>query len=186
MTTALEPELERALIAEARTNPDAFRPLYRHYFPRVYAYIVCRVGTQADAEDIVADVFLRVVRSLGQFEYRGEGAFSAWLFRIAHNRLARHYAAVSRANHISLDALPDGGDALRDVAANRHEETFLLRNLIAELSPRRQEVILLRYAAGLSNREIAAVLALDERTVASHLSRAIDDLRRKYHEEPSA
>jgi RNA polymerase sigma-70 factor (ECF subfamily) len=186
LETPLDAAREQALIAETRTNPDAFRPLYRHYFPRVYAYVAYRVGSQADAEDIVADVFLQVVRSLGRFEYRGEGAFSAWVFRIAHHRLARHYAHARRAAHISLDTLPDGGENLPDGSIHDdQDDTTLVRTLIAALSPRRQEVILLRYAGGLNNREIAVVLGLDERTVASHLSRAIDDMQRQVHEEPT-
>lgn len=183
MEPAFEPGREEALIAEAQINPDAFRPLYRHYMPRVYAYVAYRVGTAADAEDIVSDVFLQVVRSLHRFDYRGEGAFSAWLFRIAHDRLARHYAASRRNQAVSLDALPDGGDTLGDGAT--HEQRSELEHLIAKLSPRRQEVVLLRYAGGLNNREIADVLGLDERTVASHLSRAIDDLQKTFHEEAS-
>ena len=55
-----------------------------------------------------------------------------------------------------------------------------LRRLVEELPPRRREVISLKYFGGLQNREIAAVLGLDERTVASNLSRALNDLEGKY------
>ena len=54
-----------------------------------------------------------------------------------------------------------------------------MRRLVAALPPRRQEVIRLRFFGGLSSREIAAILDLDERTVASNLSRALVDLQ--YH-----
>lgn len=55
-----------------------------------------------------------------------------------------------------------------------------MRALIETLAPQRQKVVLLRFFAGLRNREIARVLGLDERTVASHLSRGIQDLHQKY------
>ncbi|HET7078316.1 MAG TPA: sigma-70 region 4 domain-containing protein, partial [Chloroflexia bacterium] len=55
-----------------------------------------------------------------------------------------------------------------------------LHRLIATLSPRRREVITLKFFGGLQNREIAAVLGLDERTVASHLCRALEDLYARY------
>ena len=59
------------------------------------------------------------------------------------------------------------------------EERFArLRGLMARLSPRRQEIVTLRFFGELPNREIARVLGLDERTVASHLCRALDDLER--------
>ena len=47
--------------------------------PRVFAYIAYRVGAASDAEDITAEVFMRVVNGLDRFEYRGEGAFAALL-----------------------------------------------------------------------------------------------------------
>jgi Sigma-70 region 2 len=67
------PELdnERALLQKIHTEPEAFRQLYRHYFPRVYAYVAYRVGRRQDAEDVVADVFIKVVEGLKRFEYRG-------------------------------------------------------------------------------------------------------------------
>jgi RNA polymerase sigma factor (sigma-70 family) len=52
--------------------------------------------------------------------------------------------------------------------------------MIAKLSPRRRDIVTLRFFGGLRNQEIAAVLKLDERSVASHLSRALEDLRRQY------
>jgi DNA-directed RNA polymerase specialized sigma24 family protein len=63
-------------------------------------------------------------------------------------------------------------------------EQFLnLRCLIGTLSPRRQEIITLKFFGGLRNREIALMLALDERTVASHLCRGLEDLHRKLANE---
>jgi RNA polymerase sigma factor (sigma-70 family) len=61
------------------------------------------------------------------------------------------------------------------------EEAFQhMRALIATLSPRRQEIITLKFFGGLRNGEIADILELDERTVASHLSRGLRDLQYKY------
>jgi RNA polymerase sigma factor (sigma-70 family) len=55
--------------------------------------------------------------------------------------------------------------------------------MIETLSPRRQEIIRLRFFAGLRNQEIAAVLGLDERTISAHLCRALEDLQAKYSHE---
>jgi RNA polymerase sigma factor (sigma-70 family) len=62
----------------------------------------------------------------------------------------------------------------------RQERFDILRRMIDTLPPRRQEVITLRFFGGLRNQEIAAMLDLDERTVASHLARALSDLNRRY------
>lgn len=71
--------------------------------------------------------------------------------------------------------------ALLPEEALRQQETFQhMRELVTTLSPRRQEVITLKFFGGLRNKEIADILNLDERTVASHLSRGLQDLRDKY------
>ena len=179
MQKSLPEAQERQLIEQARRHPDAFRALYRHYFPRVYAYAAARVGRRQDAEDVVADVFLHVVEALASFDYRGAGSFAAWIFRIAHNRVSQHYRDHGTAD-VALDDVgdlhsdrPPPDEALADKELAAH-----LRGLVRKLPPRRQEVITLKFFGGLRNTEIAAVLELDERTVASHLCRALDDLQR--------
>jgi RNA polymerase sigma-70 factor (ECF subfamily) len=174
------------LIEQARHQPEAFRELYRAYFPRIYAYVAYRVGRKTDAEDITADVFTKVIESLTQFEYRGEGSFAAWLFRIAYHALSQFYREQRRETEpLSLDDLPKihSSDPSPDHTLTLKEQFAHLRALITTLSPRRQEIVTLKFFGGLRNQEIAAVLNLDERTVASHLSRALEDLQRKYQLE---
>lgn len=185
-TSALDAAYERDLLRRSLTEPDAFREVYRHYYPRLYAYIVYRVGRKHDAEDLAADVFLAVVKSLPKFDYRGEGSFSAWLFRIAYNRIAQFYAYSRRVDApLALDDVPEISlgakheSSTPEAAVARREQFARLHAMIATLTPRRQEVVTLRYFGGLNNREIAAVLGLDEGTIAAHLSRALADLERK-------
>lgn len=176
---------EQRLIENARHDAEAFRRLYRHYFPRMYAYVAYRAGRVSDAEDIVANVFLKVVQSLAKFEYRGEGSFAAWLFRIAHNEVSQFYREHSRGEYIPLDDAPDipSSEPTPDESVVRKEQFIYLHKQISLLSPRRQEIVTLRFFGGLRNNEIADVLGLDERTVASHLCRAIDDLREQVERE---
>lgn len=176
---------EQRLIENARHDAEAFRQLYSHYFPRVFAYVAYRVGRASDAEDIVADVFLKVVESLGRFEYRGEGSFAAWLFRIAFNEISQVYREHSSTEHISLDDVPDiqASEPAPDEAVIRKEQFIDLRRQINLLSPHGQEILTLKFFGGLRNNEIASVLGLDECTVASHLCRAIDDLREQVESE---
>ena len=186
MSKNLDPDQERNLVQRARSEREAFQALYAHYFPRIYAYIAYRVGRERDVEDLVADVFVRIIEALPGFEYRGPGSFTAWIFRIAHNRvigflrLHRH-----RAEAVSLDQIPEihSSIPLPDDLLQQKETFLRLRDQIRTLSPRRQEIITLRFYGGLRNREIAVVLGLDERTVASHLSRALEDLQHKYADE---
>lgn len=180
---------EHRWIKEALTNPEAFSALYRRYFPRVYAYLAYRVGNARDAEDLTSEVFLRVVEALSSFVDRGDGAFAAWLFAIARRCLADFYRKrppeTIALDELSIDELPQihGMQYLPPDAAFLGKERFArLRQMIGTLAPRRQEIITLRFFAELQNKEIAVVLGLDERTVASHLCRALDDLQR-YRQE---
>ena len=191
----MQPETERAYIQEARRNPRAFVHLYDHYFPRIHAYVRYRVHGQQDAEDIIAEVFLKAMRRIRSFKWRHENSFAAWLFRIAHNRIVDYYRRRGQVEIVEM-ALNPGESAsgngsksaaeltscaLRPEEALTQQETFQqMLSLIETLSPRRREVITLRFFGGLRNKEIASILDLDERTIASHLSRGLRDLRARY------
>jgi RNA polymerase sigma-70 factor (ECF subfamily) len=180
----MTPEQEREYIHQARTDPHAFAPIYDHYFPRVHAYVCYRVHEPQDAQDIVADVFFRAIRNLKRFKWRNNHSFAAWLFRIAHNLVVDHYrkhkyAALSLVSEDGL-AEPASEAPLPEEALAQQEAFQQIRALIATLSPRRQEIVTLRFYGGLRNYEIARVLGLDERTVAAHLCRALQDLELKY------
>ncbi|MCA9889817.1 MAG: sigma-70 family RNA polymerase sigma factor [Anaerolineae bacterium] len=171
---------EHTLIQQAAHHPEAFRQLYRRYFPRVFSYIAARMGSRQDAEDVTSTVFMRIVSALPGFDNRGPGTFAAWVFRIASNEVAQFYRSHRQERgQVALSDLPEIADhalAPDDVLV-RKELFGRIRGHISTLSARRQEVIMLRFFAGLRNQEIAEVLELDERTVASHLARALDDLR---------
>jgi RNA polymerase sigma-70 factor (ECF subfamily) len=189
VAAAIDPDCEQTWVQEAQTDPRAFEQLYNHYFPRLYAYVSYRVGSKQETEDLVADTFLKAVEGMkrGRFHYRHEGSFAAWLFRIAHNTISDYQRHNRRRDEpLTLDDMPNlrSSTLLPDDVVLRQEQFAHLRSLIATLSPRRQEIITLKFFAGLQNRVIAGVLGLDERTVASHLCRALEDLHRKYLEEP--
>jgi RNA polymerase sigma-70 factor (ECF subfamily) len=178
----MNPDDEREWVARAARDPAAFARLYTHYFPRLYAYARYRVDTEQEAEEVVAETFLKVVEALDRFRWRHARSFAAWLFRIAHNVLIDGARRTQRVYSEPLADLPHlvSRDILPDEAAVRAEEFAHLRRLLATLSPRRQEVITLRFFGGLRNREIADVLEIDERTVAAHLCRGLEELHRKY------
>jgi RNA polymerase sigma-70 factor (ECF subfamily) len=179
----LGPGEEKSLLQDACSNFEAFQKLYRAYFPRVYAYVAYRVGKAQEAEDITSDIFLKVIEKLSEFEWRGEGSFAAWVFRIAHDRVVNFHRQDRRAGiDLSLDELPDicANELLPAETILQKEKFAHLRRLIANLSPRRREIITLKFFGGLRNKEIAEVLGLDERTIAAHLCRGLEDLHRRY------
>ena len=176
-------ESEQRLVEEARRDPQAFRRLYNAYFPRVYAYVSYRVGRVQDVEDLTSEIFMRVVEEIHSFQWRHDNSFAAWLFKIAHNHVSNFHRTNRRAaEQIRLDEWPQiATRALLPEDIVLRQETFAhLYSLVGALSARRREVITLKFFGELNNREIAAILNLDERTVASNLCRALDDLQEQY------
>jgi RNA polymerase sigma-70 factor (ECF subfamily) len=179
----MDPQQEHDLLEASRTNVDAFREIYEHYFPKIFAYVSYRLGRRQDSEDLVSVVFLKAMERLDHFKWQGEGSFAAWLFRIAHDGVVDAYRNRRKElESVALEELPDlaASALLPAEQALQKEKLASMRQAIAALSPRRQEIITLKFFGGLRNAEIAEVLGLDERTVASHLCRGLDDLHRHY------
>jgi RNA polymerase sigma-70 factor (ECF subfamily) len=176
----------QSFVLDAKKDKNAFRELYRIFFPRIFAYAAYRVGKRQDAEDLVSATFEKALHRIADFEYRGQGSFSAWLFQIVRNEVNSYF----RRNHrdlapISIEDIPNitTDTQLPHDVILRKEQFIRLRTLIGTLPSRRQEVILLKYYGGMRNQEIALVLDLDERTIASHLSRGLQDLQKMMMEE---
>src|SRR5207249_2390824 len=137
-------------------------------------------GSAQETEDLLADTFMKAVRHIksGSFVWQCEDSFAAWLFRIARTAVIDYFRVHGQEESVPLDGLPDlvDGELLPEDALLRKEQLARMRYLIGTLSPRRQEVLTLRFFGELQNWEIAKVLGLDERTVASHLCRGLEDL----------
>lgn len=173
---------ERDLVRRALDDPNAFQQLYECYFQRVYGYVASRIGHPADAEDVVSEVFLRVIQNLAQLRGRYPPSFAAWLFVIARNAAVDHYRRKAQTERIiPFDSAPPiMADLDPDASLIHSENAAQLRGLIAGLPERKREIIMLRYYGGLRNQEIATVLQIGEKTVAAYLSRALDELHQAY------
>jgi RNA polymerase sigma factor (sigma-70 family) len=178
MKRQLKPSDENTLIRQAQRDPARFTMLYRAYAERVYGYVAYRLKNTQEAEDLTATIFIQALRRLSQYDPT-RGSFSAWLFGIARHTIQDYWRRDSYQDIALLEhdaALAP--EASPEQSTIRSEQAAYVRQMIALLPDRRQEVVVLKFFGGLRNKEIAAVLHLDERTVASHLSRALDDLKK--------
>ncbi len=176
---------EAALIEEAQANPLAFDTLYRRYLARVYRYLRTRSEGDEDAADLTQQVFLQVFHALPGYQQRGL-PFAAWLFQIA-----RHVAIDSYRRQratLSWDALPVAMEAAADEQqdpesiALQQERLAHLRMLVAKLDDGKRELLALRFAAGLSSSQIAAVVGKNSAAIKKQLTRIIASLKEQYHE----
>ncbi len=163
-----------------------FAELFRQYYARIYNYVRYRVDAQEDAEDLVGVVFEKAYAHRAQFD-AGKGAFSTWLFRIAHNALANYYRTRQRRAGWEIgEELPADlitAEALPETELIRHEQISQLLQGLAQLSERDREVISLKFAGRLSNKEISQIMDLKEKTVSVVLLRAMRRLQKEVKAE---
>lgn len=168
---------------EHSNAPDTLdvEALFLEYHPRVYAYVRYRLANVAEAEDLTSDILERALTHLASYDPL-KGAFSTWLFRIAHNAYVNHLKQGQRRGRYHVDL----AEGLVDLAVDgpgpeqalvRGEETARLLGCLSTLSARQQEILVLRFAGQLKNREIARVLNMNERTVSVTILRALRKLR---------
>ncbi|MCS6842335.1 MAG: RNA polymerase sigma factor [Roseiflexus sp.] len=93
-------EQEQEWIAIARGDLQAFKRLYDHYSPKLYAYISYRVGKTQDTEDLVAETFLKAIENIDEFEWRHTSSFAAWIFSIAHNLVLNFHLLHPSGQHV--------------------------------------------------------------------------------------
>ena len=153
--------------------------VYGLELPRVYNFFLYKVGDREFAQDLTATTFERAWKLRSR--YRPEtAAISTWLFGIARNVLKEHlrknWVSRQRLQEItSLEEMPAKVDI--EKIYQQQQEKERLRKILLELPDREQDLIALKYGAGLTNREIAQVSGLSESNVGSILHRTVNKVR---------
>lgn len=152
--------------------------MYAQQLPRIYNYFRFRMGSEADIEELTSLTFEKAWRGRDQYR-RDLAGFSTWLYRIAHNvgvdylRARRHVVPMDAIVELAADGTPE-----RDL---EHDSNLVrLAALTAQLPERDQELIALKYGAGITNREIARLTGLSETNVGTLLHRAVKTLRAQW------
>ncbi len=165
------------LIKRAKSQPDAFVRLYDLYVERIYQYLLRRLQHPQMAEDLCGQVWEKVLKKIGSLRSNEERSFAGWLFSIARNELNQHFRIHKKTSTQELpeglaDESKDPSDLMEDLIEADH-----LRELLLVLPTKQKEAVELRYFAELRNKEIAVILNISEKTVASNLSRALKTLK---------
>ena len=173
------PKTDDQLIIEKATQGEreALGRLYERYVDAVYRYMLYRTSDHDVAEDLTAEVFTNMITAIKRYEDLGL-PFEAWLFRIAHARLVDYYRKSKRRKQKEVALSGETaefllGDSPEDMF--KHEEVV---NALQYLTDSEREVIVLRFAAELDNREIAMVVQRNANAVKSMMHRAIKKLRK--------
>ncbi|MGI8855093.1 MAG: RNA polymerase sigma factor [Thermomicrobiales bacterium] len=166
-----------------RTEATArFVSLYRELFSPLYGYVRFRVGDAQVAEDLTAEVFERALARL--VTVREPERVRAWLFVIARNVITdyrrRHRCTADLADAETLESLWIESP---EHSVIQREEWRRVVGYLADLDEREREAIGLKFAAGLTNREIGRTLGYSHANIAQIIHRAIVKLRRRFDAE---
>lgn len=187
-----EPSDEALLARYRRGDAEAFRVLVRRHQRALYNFILRQVRAPSVAEDIVQDVFVRIVQNADSF--KEEARFSTWAYTIARNLCIDHLRKRVHRRHASLDAsdasngsgegegaplgervASPGATADRTAIGRQLQEH--IRAAVEALPSDQREVFLLRQVGELAFKEIADVVGVSENTVKSRMRYALERLQ---------
>jgi RNA polymerase sigma-70 factor (ECF subfamily) len=163
--------------AKARLD-EQFSALYRAHLRDVYSYSYYRVGNHHDAEDLTEQTFLQAYRHFERALHESDGRpLRPWLIRIAHNLAANYYRDRSRRPQTALE---DAGElsaahTTERIVEDREDLTRILA-CVQELPDDRREALIMRFALGMDNQEIARALGRSDGATKVLIHRAIRQL----------
>ena len=192
MSKQLGPE-DGVLITSYRNgNEAAFNLLVDRYQSKVFTTIFLIVKDQDVAEDLLQDVFVKVLHTMNSDKYNEEGKFQPWVMRIAHNMAIDHFRKAKRYPTILLE---DGSNLLNSLSFAEDsseeqrikEETLAwVRNLIDELPEAQREVVIMRHYLDMSFQEIAEQTGVSINTALGRMRYALNHIRKKMKQVNSA
>ncbi|MCX6944196.1 MAG: sigma-70 family RNA polymerase sigma factor [Opitutales bacterium] len=196
-TKAQEVAFDQVLVDRFKNgDQSAFDEMVSRYWDRIYAMVNQLLRNSQDAEEVTQDAFIRAHRGLVNF--RGDSAFSTWLYQIATNLARNRYwywwrrkrdksvsfdAPVSADNSTTLaDLIPAEVETPDDITVTQEFIDRIAQGM-EKLSAKHREILTLRNIKNLSYEEIADILGISVGTVKSRIARARESLWSKLGED---
>lgn len=179
MTAASDEELIGRV---RRGDPSGAEELFERYSAPLLRFTARMIGSDAEAEEITQDVFLKMIGRVAQYD--GRAKVSSWLFAIAANACRDRFRHARRAGTIPLEAVAeraDGSERVDDRLLER-ERRSQVRRALSRLSEEQREALVLARYHGLPYVEIARVLSISEGAVKTRVFRAMETLKRVFSE----
>ncbi|HEY0398946.1 MAG TPA: RNA polymerase sigma factor [Acidimicrobiia bacterium] len=162
-----------------------FSDLYRAHLRDVYSYAYYRVGNHHDAEDLTEQTFLQAYRHFERAQRESDGRpLRPWLIRIAHNLAANLYRDRARKPQSPLDeSAPIATAHTTEELVSGRDELKRVLEAVKELPDDRREALIMRFALGMDNREIARALGRTDGATKVLIHRAIKQLQEEMSDE---
>lgn len=190
----MNPRVLKTIIEQAQDGDErAFGQLFDAYFERILGYSFRRVLDAEVAQDITANVLLKLVQNLERFSWRHEQSFNGWIFRIASNEVNTYFRNQQKYRYLAPEesakvlenfTLDDEQRASVEHELDQHQRYAMLHKAISRLSPREQEIIHLYYFEHLPHKAVAEALQLREGAVRTAMHRAQGRLEKILISEP--
>jgi RNA polymerase sigma-70 factor (ECF subfamily) len=157
---------------------DQFTRLYKAHLRDVYSYSYYRVGNHHDAEDLTEQTFLQAYRHYERaLKESGGRPLRPWLIRIAHNLAANYYRDRSRRPQTALDdAGPLTAPGSTETLVEDREDLGRILSCVQQLPDDRREALIMRFALGMDNQEIARALGRTDGATKVLIHRALRQL----------
>jgi RNA polymerase sigma-70 factor, ECF subfamily len=168
------------LTGEAKAELDReFERLYRDHLRDVYSYSYYRVGNHHDAEDLTEQAFLQAYRHFERARRESNGRpLRPWLIRIAHNLASNyHRDRARRPQSVLDDSAPIPALHGTERIVEGREELKQVIEGVRQLPDDRREALIMRFALGMDNREIARALGRSDGATKVLIHRAIKQLQ---------
>ncbi|HCR42104.1 TPA: hypothetical protein DIV45_01930 [Patescibacteria group bacterium] len=165
-----------SIIAKAsKGDHTAFGRIYDDWAEAIYKYVCLKTQDEAVADDITAEVFLKVWKKLVSFKPKPEAKFSTWLFAIARNAVIDYYRTTRQT--IPFENLPE----IVDLEGGRDlfPEQTQLQEKLEELKPEYKQVLVLRYVEDIPISRVAQIMKKKEGNVRALTHRALEELKDK-------
>ncbi len=175
-------DIEKIVLKAQQGDQDSFSALFDIWFDRVYRYTAYRVDS-SECEDIVSEIFLKLVQYLPKYKSRSGVGFGAWLFRMAHNTIIDSYRKKKALLGSDINEDEDffarvvDEQPLPDSQVNSLYDYDRVYAFLKKLKPDHREILELKFLEGFTNKEISAITGKTEGNIRIMQLRALKEMR---------
>lgn len=170
----MSPDLEKIIAGCKKGSSDAYSDLVDNYSRKIYAYFYRLTGNSDVSNDLLGDLFLKVVKNIKKFK---DGSFDGWIYKIASNVFHDFLREKQKQQKISSNYAEDSEFFYHDLQHEKVDMSQYLQAQLDRIDPDEREVILLRFYSDLSFKEIAEIRNEPIGTTLSKLHRSLKKLR---------
>jgi len=164
---------DQLVLRATKGETEAFGAIYELWAEHIYRFIYLKIRDEDTADDITADVFMKVWKGVKTFKPKAETKFSTWLFAIARNAVIDYYRTTKQT--IPFENLPEIVDLEGEV--DLYPEQKVLQEELENLKPEYKQVLVLRYVEDQPIAKVAQIMKKKEGNIRALTHRALSELK---------